>query len=307
MKLAIRLEHVQKQYGTTKALNDISFDVQEGEIFGIVGPNGAGKTTLIEIVEGLRRADGGNVTVLGMNIRMQTNEIKERIGVLLQLTSIHEKAKVKEIIQLFSSFYQKSIDVQQLNQFLGLDHWQNARIKTLSGGWKQRVGLALALINDPQILFLDEPSMGLDPNARREMWDVIKRLRNEGRTIVVTTHYMEEAENLCDRVAIIDKGKLIALDTPEKLITTLGGNKQASFKQVEQASRERIAAIPFVTDVEWGAEWIQLHSSDLDQTLKHLFRLADEDGWVVSQLKLAESSMDDVFNELTLHNGGDGE
>ncbi|MBB6672729.1 ABC transporter ATP-binding protein [Cohnella nanjingensis] len=278
----------------------MTFGVRQGEIFGIVGPNGAGKTTLIEMIEGLRTPDGGQIEVLGLDVGKHREALKQRYGVLLQSTSIPGRAKVRELLQLFSSFYRKTADVEQLSRSLRLDDKQQTAYKSLSGGWKQRVSLALALINDPEIVFLDEPSMGLDPNARSEMWEMIVRMRNEGRTIVVTTHYMEEAEALCDRIAVIDKGRLVALDTPRKLIARLGGNRRISFRNPGTAAQHRLSSLPYVVQADWLGEEIVLHSSNLDQTLKHLFRLAESENWLVSELRLGDATMNDVFSQLTL-------
>ncbi len=297
---AIQLDKVRKLYGPLLALDDISLQVKKGEIFGIVGPNGAGKTTLIEIIEGLRTADSGEALLLGMDIRKHKEAIKQRIGVLLQSTSIPGKAKVKEILDLFASFYDRTIDMNLISRLLGLDDKLNVTFKSLSGGWKQRVSLALALINDPDILFLDEPSMGLDPNARKEMWELILKLRNEGRTIIVTTHYMEEAETLCDRVAIIDKGRLVALDTPRKLISQLGSKKRIWFKTNVQATKEALAKLSHLEDIEMDGDWTKLYSSNTDLTLRDLFQLAAKDNWIVSELRLEDASMTDVFNQLTM-------
>lgn len=304
MSTAIQLKKVTKKYGALVALDGISVTINKGEIFGIVGPNGAGKTTLIEIIEGLRESDSGEVTVLGMNIRTESQQIKQRIGVLLQSTSIPERARVREVIQLFSSLYERRANLDEVIQLLNLESRMNQTIKSLSGGWKQRVSLALALIHDPDIVFLDEPSMGLDPNARHDMWQLILKLRKEGRTIIVTTHYMEEAETLCDRVAIIDKGKLVALDTPGQLITKLGDRRRASFKLLEPMNHDSLPALVGVTSVTSEADRVYIESEDMDQTLKHLFRLAEEEHWIVSDLRLQNASMNDVFNELTLNRGG---
>lgn len=299
MQTVIELNKVRKQYGQKVALESMTMQVYKGEIFGIVGPNGAGKTTMIEIIEGLRLADSGTTKVLGKDIRNHAHEIKQRIGVLLQSTSIPQKAKVKEVFRLFSSFYEKTVDIGKLSAFLGLTDKQNEYVKSLSGGWKQRVSLALSLINDPEIVFLDEPSMGLDPNARQQMWSIIHRLRDEGRTIVVTTHYMEEAETLCDRVAVISSGRLIALDSPKKLVAQVGGTKKISFKNSGQTTQQRMATISHVAHVEWQPGWIKLHTDNMDLTLKHLFQLAAEGNWTVSELRLEDASMNDVFSELT--------
>ncbi|WP_054025252.1 ABC transporter ATP-binding protein [Bacillus sp. FJAT-28004] len=304
MQTVIKLDQLCKRYGTTIAVDHITMQVNKGEIFGIVGPNGAGKTTIIEILEGLRTADSGVALVLGKDIRKHSQEIKQRIGVLLQSTSMPEKAKVKEVLHMFGSLYKKTVDPSEISAFLGLEDKQNAFIKSLSGGWKQRVSLALALINDPEIIFLDEPSMGLDPNARNEMWEMIHRLKKQGRTIVVTTHYMEEAEYLCDRIAVISRGRLVALDTPQKLIAMLGGTKRISFKNPGKADKKRFTELAYVASVEYEPDMIRLHSSDIDETLKQLFHLAAQDDWTVSGLRLEDASMNDVFTEMTLQGKG---
>lgn len=305
MKPIIELDNMKKKYGLITAVDGISFHVNEGEIFGVIGPNGAGKTTTIEIIEGLRTADSGTIKVLGLDVRAHMQQIKEQTGVLLQSTSIPERAKVKEILRLFSSFYAKSLDIHDVSKFFGLEEKHNVIFKSLSGGWKQRVSLALALINDPKIVFLDEPSMGLDPNARREMWDLILRLRDEGRTIMVTTHYMEEAESLCDRVAVIDRGQLIALDTPRKLITQIDSKRRIAFKRADHVDQNTLGSLPNVTDLEWDTDSVTLHTDDVDHTLRHLFRLAEHENWVVRELQLENASMNDVFNKLTLNGRGD--
>lgn len=307
MEIVIQLDQVRKQYGSTVAVDQLSLQISRGEIFGIVGPNGAGKTTAIEMMEGLRQSDQGSVKVLGMDIRSHADAIKQRIGVLLQSTSIPGKAKVKELLHVFSSFYAKSLDVKEIARYFGLEDKLNVYFKALSGGWKQRVSLALALINDPDIVFLDEPSMGLDPVARGHMWEMIKKLKADGRTVVVTTHYMEEAEKLCDRVAVIHSGRLIALDTPEQLIALIGGTKGIGFKNPGRTNREVLSKLSQVVRVEWEKEWIKLHTTDMDQTLKQLFRLAEEERWMVSGLALEEASMNDVFSQLTSEHKGEAQ
>ena len=230
MSTAIVCEHVVKRYGSLMAVNDVSFSVKEGEIFGLVGPNGAGKTTLIEMIEGLRTPDGGSIKALGFDPDKQGDELREKIGVLLQTTSIQPDIKVKEALRLFASFYKHTVgDTAELLHTLSLEDKADSRFKKLSGGLKQRTAIALALVNDPTILFLDELTTGLDPQARRKMWDFVDKVRREGKTVFLTTHYMEEAEKLCDRVAIIDYGKIIALDTPRGLIEQLGAESKIIF------------------------------------------------------------------------------
>jgi ABC-2 type transport system ATP-binding protein len=301
--IAIHLDNVRKQYCTKLAVDGISLQVSKGEIFGIVGPNGAGKTTLIEMMEGLRPADGGHITVLGQDIRKQREQIQQRIGVLFQSTSIPGKTKVREVLSLFASFYDRKANVDEIIRFLGLQDKLHAMYKSLSGGWKQRVSLALALINDPDIIFLDEPSMGLDPNARSDMWDMILHLRQEGRTIIVTTHYMEEAEALCDRVAMIHSGKLIAMDTPQNLISQLGRTQRVTFKKVEQCNPASLEALPHVVNIESTPTSVVLHTGNADETVQYLYQLAAEEQWKIQELKIESATMSDVFIELTVQGG----
>jgi len=217
----IILEGIHKSYGEVKAVNNLSLTVKRGEVLGIIGANGAGKSTTLEIMMGLRNPDVGSVEVLGLDMKKATNEIKQRIGIQLQQTALYDRIKVKEALQLFSSYYDKKRDLQEIIDTLGLAPYLNKYVKNLSGGWQQRTSLALALVNDPEIIFLDEPTTGLDPQARLELWGCINKYRAEGKTIILTTHYMDEAQRHCDRIAIIKKGELVACDEPKKLISTL--------------------------------------------------------------------------------------
>ena len=214
----IELTNISKSYGDVKAVDSISLQVKKGEVLGIIGANGAGKSTTLEIMMGIRKPDTGTVKVLGMNIDDASNEIKQKIGIQLQQTALYDRIKVKEALKLFSSYYDKKRDLQEIIETLGLQPYLNKYVKNLSGGWQQRTSLALALVNDPDIIFLDEPTTGLDPQARRDLWICINRYREEGKTILLSTHYMDEAQKHCDRIAIIRKGKLVACDQPQNLI-----------------------------------------------------------------------------------------
>ena len=214
----IELTNISKSYGDVKAVDGISLQVKKGEVLGIIGANGAGKSTTLEIMMGIRRPDTGTVKVLGMNVEEASNEIKQKIGIQLQQTALYDRIKVKEALKLFSSYYDKTRNIQEIIETLGLKPYLNKYVKNLSGGWQQRTSLALALVNDPDIIFLDEPTTGLDPQARRDLWTCINQYRDEGKTILLSTHYMDEAQKHCDRIAIIKKGKLVACDKPQNLI-----------------------------------------------------------------------------------------
>jgi ABC-2 type transport system ATP-binding protein len=301
MSTAIVCEHVVKRYGSLMAVNDVSFSVKEGEIFGLVGPNGAGKTTLIEMIEGLRTPDGGSIKALGFDPDKQGDELREKIGVLLQTTSIQPDIKVKEALRLFASFYKHAVgDTAELLHTLSLEDKADSRFKKLSGGLKQRTAIALALVNDPTILFLDELTTGLDPQARRKMWDFVDKVRREGKTVFLTTHYMEEAEKLCDRVAIIDYGKIIALDTPRGLIEQLGAESKIIFSIEDSAiDAAKFESIKSVSRAEESAEGFTLYTKDENAALQGLVRLADKQGFRLTSIRTESPNLDDVFLTLT--------
>ncbi|HLG58612.1 MAG TPA: ABC transporter ATP-binding protein [Vicinamibacterales bacterium] len=219
---AVQCQDLHKRYGDVVAVDGLSLDVYRGECFGLLGPNGAGKTTTIEILEGLLAPDAGDVEVLGLRWRRDEPELRQRLGIQLQEAQFTDKLTVEETLRLFRSFYDRGRSIDDLLALVELDSKRTSWVVKLSGGQKQRLSIACALVGDPDLLFLDEPSTGLDPQSRRQLWDVLKRFRGEGGTIVLTTHYMDEAEVLCDRVAIVDHGKIIALDTPKSLVTALG-------------------------------------------------------------------------------------
>jgi ABC-2 type transport system ATP-binding protein len=217
----IEVRDLRKTYGDVRAVDGISLEVYRGEIFGVIGANGAGKTTTLEMMMGLRTPDSGTIRVLGLEVPRQSSELKQRIGIQLQQTALYDRIKVKEALNLFSAYYKHTRDKQEIIRLLGLEPYLNQYVKKLSGGWQQRVALALAIINDPEIIFLDEPTTGLDPQARHELWQIIQNLKSEGKTIILSTHYMEEAQRHCSRVAVIKQGKLVACDTPGGLIALL--------------------------------------------------------------------------------------
>jgi ABC-2 type transport system ATP-binding protein len=219
----LQVENLVKRYGDVEAVRGVSFNVEEGEVFGLLGPNGAGKTTTVEILEGLRTPDGGRVSVCGFDPQRDSDALKHEIGAALQSTSLPDKLRVMEALRLFASFYRRRRNPEELLKRFGLEEKRNAFYSQLSGGQKQRLALAMALVNDPKMLFFDEPTAGLDPQVRREIYDIIEELRREKKTILMTTHYIEEAERLCDRVAIVDHGKVIALGSPRELKAHSGG------------------------------------------------------------------------------------
>ena len=248
----ISVKDLHKKYDSFHAVKGISFEVFEGEIFGLLGPNGAGKTTTLEIIETLREKTSGEVLVAGMNIESNANEIKKIIGVQLQAAGYYPSLTLTELIQLFSGLYNISVNALEMLKLVGLEDKAKAKYKELSGGQKQRFSITTTLINQPSIVFLDEPTTGLDPQARRNLWDLIREIRSKGTTIVITTHYMDEAEELCDRVAVIESGKIIALDTPDVLIDNLVASGFERKKEVKKANLEDVFL--HLTGHEWKDE-----------------------------------------------------
>jgi ABC-2 type transport system ATP-binding protein len=236
----IRVKELVKNYGNFPAVKGISFDVHEGEIFGLLGPNGAGKSTTLEIIETLREKTSGEVWVNGFNLDKDPDEIKKIIGVQLQTSGYYPNLKLVELITLFNGLYNRDVDPMSLLEMVNLKDKANAKVKELSGGQKQRFSVATTLINDPKIVFLDEPTTGLDPQARRNLWDLVRSIRDKGTTVIITTHYMDEAEVLCDRVAIIDAGKIIAMDSPDGLIDSLVSSGFERPKEVKKANMEDV-------------------------------------------------------------------
>lgn len=236
----IKVKGLVKNYGNFQAVKGISFDVKEGEIFGLLGPNGAGKSTTLEIIETLREKTSGEVWVNGFNLDNDPDEIKKIIGVQLQTSGYYPNLKLTELITLFNGLYNRNVDPMSLLEMVNLKDKANAHVKELSGGQKQRFSVATTLINDPKIVFLDEPTTGLDPQARRNLWDLVRSIRDKGATVIITTHYMDEAEVLCDRVAIIDAGKIIAMDSPDRLIDNLVSSGFERPKEVKKANMEDV-------------------------------------------------------------------
>lgn len=303
MTVVMEVEGVHKWYKENHAVRGVSFQVERGEIFGIVGPNGAGKTTMVEMLEGIRKRDKGTVRVLGMDPDREPYALRERIGIQFQHTSIQENMKVGEALDLFASFYKQKRNVRHLVASLGLENRLHMRFQELSGGWQQRVTLALATLHEPDILFLDEPSTGLDPHARRELWELIRAFRNEGKTVLLTTHYMEEAEHLCDRVAMFQRGQVIALDTPQALVRRL---HQIQHLRVESSDAEPavLGELPLVERLEaLGEGMYALYTRDLQQTACALFLEADRRGWLIEGFRYETGNLDDLFVHLAQQEG----
>lgn len=297
----IAVRNLVKKYPDVKAVDGISFDTYHGEVFGLVGPNGAGKTTLIEMIEGLRTPDSGSITVLGLDPVRDATSVKERIGVQLQTTSIQPNITVIEAIKLFASVYRRPLaNPEQLLTTLSLEEKAGSRFSKLSGGQKQRVAIALALVNDPELVFLDEVSTGLDPQARRNMWALVEQIRDQGKTVFLTTHYMEEAETLCDRVGIIDHGRLIALDTPRNLVSSLGADSKVLFTVDDRdVPASAFEAFPEVSRAEKLENGYVLYTKDDSATLGKLVRLSDNLGFRFANIRTEVPNMDDVFLTLT--------
>jgi len=236
----VRAKSLRKVYGDTAVVNDIDFEVKKGEIFGILGPNGAGKTTTLEMLEGLREIDGGSATIGEFDVATQTNKVKKIIGVQPQSPAFQDKTKLTELIELFSAAYEEKVDPKKFLEDVQLSEKASSYVENLSGGQKQRFSIAAALVHSPQVFFLDEPTTGLDPQARRNLWGLIQEVRDRGVTVIITTHYMDEAELLCDRVAIMDSGNIIALDTPKKLVQNLLKKGFKKEQVVEQANLEDV-------------------------------------------------------------------
>src|SRR4051794_14614986 len=299
---AIQVEDLKKYYGQTKAVDGVSFCVEQGEVFGMLGPNGAGKSTTTEIIEGLRPPDSGKVEVLGLDIKRHAQQIKGRIGVQLQTTALYPRLTVREVLDLFATFFPgETVGTDTLIDTVGLREKERTLCRDLSGGQRQRLSVALALINKPQIVFLDEPTTGLDPQARRVMWDTIRSIQKSGSTVFMTTHYLEEAETLCDRVAVVDMGKIVALDTPDALIKQyfhetvvefdLSGDPppEGTFRSLKGVTRPGLRENRHLT----------LYTDDTTATLGGLTDLAETGAIKFDALNVRRATLEDVFLKIT--------
>ena len=319
---SLLLRGVKKAYADVKAVDGLDLEVARGECFGLLGPNGAGKTTTIEICEGLTAPDEGTVEVLGLNWAANANELRQRIGIQLQETQFPDKLTVEETLRMFRSFFKRGIPVDESIKTAQLEEKRSSRVGGLSGGQKQRLAMATALVGDPELLFLDEPTTGLDPQARRHLWDLVDELKHAGRTIILTTHYMDEAERLCDRVAIMDHGKVIALGTPNELIASVGGEDIVEFAVVgsidSQVSNARpgapvgsshgvvdaamLTAIPGVQSHRVDAGLHQLAVSEPHTVVPRIFTALTEHGLHLSEFRTHSATLEDVFVRLTGRN-----
>ena len=295
----LSVEGLTKRYGSLVAVDGIAFQVSRGETFGMLGPNGAGKTTTLEIIEGLRSPDAGRITLFGLDAVRKRRAMQERIGVQLQSQALWPDLTVEETLKTFRALFRRKVPVEGLLERFSLVDKRRSLVRELSGGQKQRLSVATALVNDPEAVFLDEPTTGLDPQARHSFWDLIRDMQREGKTVIVTTHYMEEAEALCQRVAIMDQGRIMALDTPRQLIRELAFDNTVECSFDGPVERERLLALPAVRDVrsEDGAHF--LFTNDVSATLAGLMGLTDDNGQRVQGLQVRTATLEDVFISLT--------
>ena len=301
MDTIVQVQGLRKTYGATIAVNDISFEVGDGEIFGMVGPNGAGKTTTIECLEGLRKPDAGTVRVLGLDPRGDNRTLRERVGMQLQQSNLPDRMKVWEALDLYASFYPNAADWNWLLVQLGLDEKRNSPFAKLSGGQKQRLFIALALLPNPQLIFLDELTTGLDPQARRVIWDLVRSVRDQGKTILLTTHFMDEAERLCDRVAILDHGRIVALDTPSNLIRDLGAEERVVFNVDETLPEAFTNTLSDGTRLEVQDERVVVHSKNGRDVplVVEVVNLLSSQKIRFRNLRTEQPNLEDVFLSLT--------
>ncbi len=302
---AIAVNALAKSYGRLKAIDGVSFSVGTGEIFGMVGPNGAGKTTTIECLEGMRFPDGGEIRVLGLDPRKDGQALRERIGVQLQQSALPDDMKVWEALDLFASYYRKPADWKPLLDRLDISDKRNSRFSKLSGGQKQRLFIALALVNDPELVFLDELTTGLDPHARRSMWDLVRAIRERGKTVFLTTHYMEEAEQLCDRVLVIDHGRIVALDSPANLVRGLKSEIRILFTAESGLDPAPLKALAGVTRIEQNGERV-LVAGQGDRLICLVINALDAQGVRFRDLRTEQPDLEDVFLALTEEAGLEG-
>jgi len=299
MMPAIRCRALVKDYGDVRAVNGLELEVRAGECFGLLGPNGAGKTTTVEILEGLLQATRGAVEVLGRTWQADGDWLRQKMGISLQETNLADKLTVEETLYLFRSFYAAGPEVEKLLELVSLTDKRRTWYTKLSGGQKQRLAVACALVGDPEILFLDEPTTGLDPQSRRQLWGLIEMFKSEGRTVLLTTHYMDEAQRLCDRVAIVDMGKVIALGTPRELIQSLGGTEVVEFTCDRPVDEAFVRALPGVHAVKSHNDGLSLTVEQLHKTLPLVVAQLQQAGRTLTGLSTHHATLEDVFVNLT--------
>jgi ABC-2 type transport system ATP-binding protein len=297
MTAALRCEKLVKKYGQLTAVDGLDLEVREGECFGLLGPNGAGKTTTVEILEGLNEPTAGSVEVLGMRWDRDERALRQKLGVSLQETHLPDRLTVEENLRMFRSFFERGRPVGEVLEIVELQDKRRSWTERLSGGQKQRLAVACALVADPELLFLDEPTTGLDPQSRRQLWDVILSFKARGRTVLLTTHYMDEAERLCDRVAVVDKGKVIALGTPRELIASLGGEQVVEFATEQPLPPEEWRGLPSVRHARRSAGGIALAVEQLHVALPAILARAAPLG--LTRLSTHQATLEDVFVHLT--------
>src|SRR5579872_2813220 len=301
---AIRVQNLVKKYGDFVAVNDVSFSIKEGEIFGIIGPNGAGKTTTVECISGLRVPDSGSVSIFGLSPQKDRNKIRKFLGVQLQQSAMPPRLRVGEAVELFASFYSDPLDPNDLLDTLGIKDIKNSMFKNLSGGQKQRLSIALALIGNPKVAILDELTTGLDPEARRETWTLIEGIRDRGVSVILVTHFMDEAERLCDRLALINHGRLEVLDTPEAIAAGAGGSR-VRFVPSQPVDDQTLRAIPGVNEIERKAGYVTVTGTgDLAGSLINALAAF---GVRVSEVEARTGNLDDAFIKLTKDDASGGE
>ncbi|MEO8663785.1 MAG: ABC transporter ATP-binding protein [Bryobacteraceae bacterium] len=299
---ALSIRGLRKTYKDVVAVAGVDWEAHPGECFGLLGPNGAGKTTTIEICEGLTEPDSGEVLIFGKSWKSDERELRQRIGIQLQETQLSDKLTVAETVALFRSFYKKGPTVDAVIAHVQLDEKRQSRVGGLSGGQKQRLAMACALVGEPDLLFLDEPTTGLDPQARRQLWELVERLKSEGRTVILTTHYMDEAERLCDRVGIMDQGRIIAMGTPRELIASIGVEHVVEFVIEEKGQRidpEILKALAGIREVEAKDGRYQLAVTELHKSVPLLFDALARHGAVLAELRTHSATLEDVFVHLT--------
>ncbi len=297
----IEVENLTKAYGGINVVDGISFNVNEGEIFGIVGPNGAGKTTTVETVEGLREPDGGTVSVLGLDPQRDRYEVTQRLGTQLQESRLQDRIRVGEVLDLYASFYKTPADWRELLGKLGLDQKVKERYSNLSGGQKQRLAVALALVGSPEVAILDELTTGLDPQARRSVWETIEQIRDSGVTVVLVTHFMEEAERLCDRVMVVDGGRVVAIDTPSGLVARAGREQKMRFRPSPPIPKADLAALAEVVSVATAGDVFEV--SGTGNLVHAVTALLAQRGVIAEELRIEQSNLEDAYLDLTKENG----